>query len=143
MPPSPHDENAPVLADRAPRRRAGISAPQSGQGRCLPPYTPRPCRPRPISRRCGSARWSAQSLGSNVRSESKVRQVNESAEVWLRPEESVAEKSPLRSSTVCVASQETAAVVLALEQRRLGHEELSLKSGSVRLKPTCWGVLWP
>jgi hypothetical protein len=48
--------------------------------------------------------------------------------------------SPLRSSTVCVASQETAAVVVALEQRRLGHEELSSKSGSVRLKPTCCGA---
>src|SRR5690242_1964437 len=32
--------------------------------------------------------------------------------------------SPLRSSSVCVASQETAAVVVALEQRRLGHEGL-------------------
>ena len=48
--------------------------------------------------------------------------------------------SLLRSSTVCVASQETAAVVVALEQRRLGHEELSSKSGSVRLKPTCCGA---
>src|ERR1700731_375494 len=48
--------------------------------------------------------------------------------------------SPLRSSTVCVASQETAAVVVALEQRRFGHEELSSKSGSVRLKPTCCGA---
>jgi hypothetical protein len=53
---------------------------------------------------------------------------------------SVDEKSLLRSSTVCVASQETAAVVVALEQRRLGHEELSSKSGSVRLKPTCCGA---
>ena len=33
-----------------------------------------------------------------------------------------------------------AAVVIALEQRRLGHEELSSKSGSVRLKPTCCGA---
>src|SRR5690242_1105779 len=33
-----------------------------------------------------------------------------------------------------------AAVVVALEQRRLGHEELSSKSGSVRLKPTCCGA---
>src|ERR1700740_1274454 len=46
-------------------------------------------------------------------------------------------------STVRVASQSAAAVVVALEQRRLGHEELSLKLGSVRLKPTCCGVLWP
>src|SRR5208283_5385070 len=55
-------ESVRALAGRATAHPAGISAPRSGQGRCLRPYTPRPCRRLRAFRRCGSGRRFGRSL---------------------------------------------------------------------------------
>jgi hypothetical protein len=48
---------APAPVGRGPCPAAGNSAPQSGEGACLPPYRPHPYLHRRAFRGCGNGRW--------------------------------------------------------------------------------------
>src|SRR5580698_6942152 len=57
---------------------------QSGQGQCLRPCRPHPCRHRQVSRRRGSARWFGRSQDEHIRSQPEASQCRGNANFECR-----------------------------------------------------------